>query len=267
VKVSGVSGHDEYAFVAELYDFVPMYRDREDVAFFVEAAQEAESMLEIGCGTGRVLIPAARAGVEVTGLDLSARMLAVCRQRLERESAAVQSNVRLVQSDMREFDLGRTFPLVTVPFRPFQHLLTVEDQRSCLHAVRRHLTAGGRLILDLFNPSLDALAGRPEGEEFGEEPPFSVPDGRTVVRRHKIVAHDRFGQVLDIELIYCVTHPDGREERLVHAFRMRYIFRFEAEHLLARCGFEVEHLYAGYDRTPYGSTYPGELILVAKKSA
>ena len=54
-----------------------------------------------------------------------------------------------------------------------------------------------------------------------------------------------------------------REERLVHAFALRYLFRFEAEHLLARAGFAVEHLYGGYDRSPYGSTYPGELIFIA----
>ena len=69
----------------------------------------------------------------------------------------------------------------------------------------------------------------------------------------------------DVELIYYVTHPDGRQERLVHSFPMRYLFRFEAEHLLARCGFEVEALYADYDKSPYGSQYPGELIFVAVK--
>ena len=76
----------------------------------------------------------------------------------------------------------------------------------------------------------------------------------------------RFTQVNDVELIYNVT-TDGRNERHVHAFKMRYLFRFEVEHLLARCGFVVDHLYAGYDRSPYGSTYPGELIFVARKSS
>jgi len=93
-----------------------------------------------------------------------------------------------------------------------------------------------------------------------------MPDGRRVIRRHKTVAHDQFNQVNDFELVYYVTHPDGREERLVHAFRLRYIFRFEAEHLLARAGFAIEHLYAGFDRSPYGSTYPGELVFVARKT-
>jgi len=58
-------------------------------------------------------------------------------------------------------------------------------------------------------------------------------------------------QVQDIELIYEVGHPDGREERLVRSLRMRYLFRFEAEHLWSRCGFQVEKsLYADYDKGP-----------------
>ena len=213
-----------------------------------------------------MLIPTARAGVEIVGVDLSPHMLAVCHQRLQEEPQEVQSRVHLVQADMRAFDLGRAFALVTVPFRPFQHLLTVEDQLSCLESIRRHLVEEGTLILDLFNPSLDFLVNRPVGDEIGDEPPFTMPDGRRVIRRHKTLAHDRFNQVNDIELLYDVTHPDGREERLVHAFRMRYLFRFEAEHLLARAGFAIEHLYAGYDRSAYGSTYPGELVFVARKT-
>ncbi len=167
---------------------------------------------------------------------------------------------------MRDFDLGRLFALATLPFRPFQHLITVEEQMSCLENIRRHLIDGGRLILDLFNPSLDHLSGPAGDAEIGDEPRFSTTDGRSVLRRLKIVAHDRFNQVNQVELIYYVTYPDGREERLVHAFPMRYLFRFEAEHLLARCGFEVEQLYAGFDKSPYGSRYPGELIFVARKT-
>jgi len=124
---------------------------------------------------------------------------------------------------------------------------------------------GGRLILDLFNPSLELLTSDTLGQELGEEPGFTTPDGRRVVRRHKIVSRDLFNQINRAELIYYVTHPDGRKERLVHSFPMRYLFRFEAEHLLARCGFQVEHVYADYDKSLYGSKYPGELIIVAKK--
>src|SRR5689334_17940916 len=113
--------YDEYAHIAGLYDHVVPYRSRPDVAFFVEAAKEAGSpVLEVGCGTGRILIPTARAGINIVGLDLSPHMLAVCRERLKVEPEPVQSRVRLIQGDMRAFDLGETFTLVTIPFRPFQ---------------------------------------------------------------------------------------------------------------------------------------------------
>jgi SAM-dependent methyltransferase len=260
------SGYDE-TFIADLYDYVTPYRHRPDISFFVDAATAAGSpVLELGCGTGRVLIPTARAGIDIVGLDSSRHMLEVCHQRLEQESKAVRSRTHLVRGDMRTFALDRMFTLVTIPFRPFQHLLTVDDQLSCLACVSRHLVQGGRLILDIFNPSLEVLANPRVGEELGDEPEFRTPDGRRVIRRQKTVAQDRVNQVNHFELVYYVTHADGREERLVHSFPLRYLFRFEVEHLLARSGLEIESLYAGYDRSAYGSTYPGELLFVARKA-
>ncbi len=257
---------EEYAVTAEFYDYVVPYHTRADVAFFVEAAQaDGGPVLEVGCGTGRVLIPTARAGVPIYGIDLSPYMLDICERRVEQEPIEVQQRIQLDQADMRDFDLGQTFKLITIPFRPFQHLIEVEDQIACLRCIHRHLADDGRFILDVFNPSLPQMAGEVTGEEGGSEPEFTMPDGRRVLRRNRVVARDVFKQYQNIELIYYVTHPDGHTARLVHAFPMRYLFRYEVEHLLARCGFEVEALYADYDKSPYGSKYPGELIFVAKK--
>jgi SAM-dependent methyltransferase len=207
----------------------------------------------------------ARAGITITGLDASPHMLAVCRQRLSNESETVRSRATVLQGDMRDFTIDETFNLVTIPFRPFQHLLTTDDQLSCLDCVHRHLVAGRRLIFDVFNPSLEALVNGPFGQESDPEPSFTMPDGRRVLRRYRNGRPDRFLQLGHHELIYDVTHPDGREERVVHAFPLRYSFKFELEHLLARAGFSVEHVYAGFDKSPYGSRYPGELILVARR--
>lgn len=259
---------DGYEGAAEFYDYVVPYATRGDVEFYVDEALAANGpVLELGCGTGRVLIPIARAGVTIHGLDGSAAMLERCMEKLATESASVRSRVALHQGDMRSFRLQKQFALITIPFRPFQHLLTVEDQLDCLRSIHSHLADEGRMILDLFNPSLDLLVNRPSGVEMVEGPPFETPDGRSVTRSFKVSNPDRFEQVNDIELIYDVTHRDGRRERQVHAFRMRYFFRYEAEHLLARSGFAVEQLYAGYDRSAYGSTYPGELIFIARKVA
>jgi len=253
-------------FTAEVYDYIPPYRERQDVGFYVEFAREAAgAVLEAGCGTGRVLIPTARAGMTVTGLDLAEDMLNVARRRLANEAAEVQARVTLVQANMCNFDLGEQFALITSPFRSFQHLITVDDQLCALESFRQHLVDGGRLVLDLFNPSLPYLVDESRLGEFGEEPEFTMPDGRRVVRRSRIVSRDLLKQVQNVELIYYITYPDGREDRKVHDFPMRYLFRYEAEHLLERAGFQMDTVYADYDRSPYGSKYPGELILVAHK--
>jgi SAM-dependent methyltransferase len=254
-------------YIAEFYDYVVPYRTRQDVSFFVQMAQEAGGpVLEVGCGTGRVLIPTAREGRPITGLDVSGPMLDVCRTRLANEAADVQARVTLVQYDMRDYDLGQQFALVTTPFRSFQHMITLDDQLSSLACMRRHLRDGGRLVLDLFNPSLAYLVDESRLGEFGEEPDFTMPDGRTVVRRARVLSRDLLEQVQDVEMIYDVTHPDGRREKQAQRFPMRYLFRYEAEHLLIRAGFTVEAVYADYDRSPYGSKYPGELIFVARKA-
>ncbi len=87
---------EQYAATAEFYDYVVPYQTRPDVTFFVEAAQASGGpVLEVGCGTGRVLIPTARAGISIYGIDLSPHMLAVCEQRLEQEPAEVQQRVQL----------------------------------------------------------------------------------------------------------------------------------------------------------------------------
>ncbi len=260
------SGGYEEPLVAEFYDHIVPYNERDDVARFVEWARASSGpVLELGCGTGRVLIPTARAGVEIVGLDLSARMLAVCRARRAAEPPEVRRRVELVEGDMTAFALGRRFGLITIPFRPFQHILTVGGQLACLACVRDHLADDGLFVLDLFNPSLPMLTKEGLDQEFGDEPEFTMPDGRRVQRRMRMGGRDLFEQINDVELIYYVTHPDGRRERIVHAFRMRYLFRFEVEHLLARAGFLVERIDADYRGNPYGTKYPGELVVQARK--
>ena len=259
---------DDYAPSAEFYDHIPYYRDRSDIGFYIEEALHAKGpVLEVASGSGRVLIPTARAGVTIVGLDASAEMLARCRSSLQMETEDVRARATLVQHDMRDFDLGRTFPLITLPFRAFQHLLTVEDQIACLASVHRHVAHDGRFIVDLFNPSLEMLVNKEVGVEFVADPAFPLPDGRIVERRARIIRHDRFTQVSHNEFIYCITDPGGGTRRIVHPFSLRNTFKFEMEHLLHRVGFAVEQVYGDFDRSPYGSTYPGELIFVSRKAA
>src|SRR3954462_148981 len=100
------SNDDLYLNTVQYYDHIAPYRARTDVAFYVDEAKNAIGpVLELGCGTGRILIPTAQAGIEITGLDASESMLARCREKLRNESVQVQQRVELIYGDMREFDL------------------------------------------------------------------------------------------------------------------------------------------------------------------
>ena len=257
-------GYQENPFLAEFYD--RQYAARPDIDFWIEEAQASGGpVLEVACGTGRVLIPTARAGIEIAGLDLSPAMLALCRKTLEKEPKEVQARVRLFEGDMRHFHIGGEFALATTPFRPFQHILEVEDQISCLRSIREHLAEGGRLVLDLFNPDLNRLVDTKYLKHQEMEPEFDMPDGRKVVRAGRNISRNLADQIVEVELAHYVTHPDGREEVLSQQFRLRYFFRYEVEHLLARAGFHVEQLYGDYDKCLFGAKEPGEMIFVARK--
>src|ERR1051325_2503402 len=130
-----------------------------DVQFYVEEAQKAGSpVLELGCGTGRILLPIAEAGVSVVGLDLSPSMLEILRRKLARCSAETQARVQLVEGDMRTFSLEQRFNLAMIPYRAFLHLLTSKDQRQALTCIRDHLVENGRLVLNIFDPDLELIA-------------------------------------------------------------------------------------------------------------
>lgn len=251
---------------AEFYDYVVPYRERADVPFYVEMAKASGGdVLELGCGSGRILIPTARAGIPICGLDASAAMLARCREKLRAETPDVRANVELHRDDMRNFRLDRFFRLVTIPFRGFQHLLEPADQIACLEAVHRSLSADGRLVFDVFDPDLARLVDETPTPET-VEPEFTMPDGRRVVRSYRQRSRDYARQIIEVEFIYRVRHPDGREGRLTDSFPMRYFFRFEVEHLLARSGFRVDQVYADFDRRLHGAGSVGELIFIATRT-
>jgi SAM-dependent methyltransferase len=250
-----------------LYDSVPAYVAREDVSFFVEEAKRARGeVLELGCGTGRVLFPIARARVAITGIDNSAAMLARCRERLAAESSDVRARVTLREADVRAFDFGRRFALATAPFRVMQHQITTDDQLKVLDSVARHLLPGGRFVFDVFNPHFDKMVAA-DGVERDDTPLTVLPDGRTLRRTFRVTRVRWTEQVNDVELIYHIAPAKGQpEERYVHGFEMRWYLRAELEHLLARAGFEVKAVYGDFSRAPLTDASP-EMVFVAERLA
>jgi len=252
------------SFIADYYDESPVVKGRlQDVAFYRDAARDfGDPVLELGCGTGRVTMALAQAGKRVTGLDLSERML----ERAVKKRAALfteeRERIHLVQGDMARFDLGEKFRLIIIPFRPLQHLLEVKQQTDCLECVSKHLAPGGRLVLDVFQTDAERMHDPVHMREVLVTE-YNTADGRQVKITERVAAFHRAEQINDVEMIFSVVHPGGRQERMVFAWPLRYFFRYEVEHLLARCGFQVVAQYGNFDRTPILDDSP-EMIFVAE---
>jgi len=253
--------YDAFPELPAIYDSVPIYANRRDVQFYVDEARSAgASVLEVGCGTGRILLPIARSGKKIDGLDASPQMLERCRTKLETEDEAVRARVSVHQADARAFDLGRQFNLVIAPFRVVQHLTTIDDQLGFLDSVARHLAPGGRLVFDVFNPHFAKLAAA-DGTEREDTPDTPLPDGRSFRRTARVSRVRWVDQVSEIELVYYITtEPGGKTERRVQSFDMRWFLRAELFNLLAREGFNVRTIYGDFDRSPLTDSSPEQIV-------
>ena len=250
---------------AALYDYYSTGVEG-DVPFYVEEAQKASGpVLELGCGTGRILIPTAQAGVEITGLDRAPSMLTIARDKVARLDPAVRRRIQLVEGDMRDFSLGRRFKLLTIPYRAFLHLMTGEDQRQALRCVRNHLEPDGRLILNIFDPRLEIIVAHfgSLGSALKMIDEFVHPDtGRKVVvwdtRQYQPET-----QTLEQYFIFEELDGEGQVVNKVYSrLALRYLHRYEMQYLLELCGYQVEALYGNFSRGPF--RYGGEQIWVAR---
>jgi SAM-dependent methyltransferase len=223
-----------------------------DADFYRALAREgAGPVLELGCGTGRVLLRIAEDGFPCTGLDASCHMLDALRAKSR------FPNLRLAHAPMQRFDLGQDrFTLIFAAFRVFQHLYTVEDQLACLACVRRHLAPGGRLAFDVFAPRVARMAeARPEEVDLRFE-----LNGESVTR-YATVTPDPIEQILRIHFRYERARGGevvGNDEA---SFKMRWFWRFELEHLLARAGFGEVTLYGDFDRRPIAADTPAFIVV------
>lgn len=138
------------------------------------------------------------------------------------------------------------------------HLETVRDQLACLSNVRRALTSRGMLVIDLFNP--DPLAITREDNRLLLDREYDL-DGRHV-QKFVAIESDAADQLSHVTYLYDETDHDGRLTRSTMRFSMRWFYRYEIEHLLARAGFSVRNIYGSYELDPYLSLSP-RLIVVA----
>jgi SAM-dependent methyltransferase len=217
-----------------------------DGEFWLEVARRAGGpVLELGCGTGRILLRLLEAGLDADGVDGFEPMI-----RRAREKAAARGFApRLVTADMTDFTLPRRYARVICPFNGFAHAATVDDQIRTLRCCREHLDPGGALVLHLSHPDPDYWMS-PDGEPVLEHS-FPLGDGGRIEvwdRRWK----DRVGQSQRSEMEVRELDPHGvatASRRFV--LTQRWVYRYELELLLRLAGFHRWEVRGGFAGEPF----------------
>jgi SAM-dependent methyltransferase len=259
------SYYDKTPGAAERYDALTAPQT-DDVAFYVdEAVRSGGPVLEVGCGTARVALAVAAAGVEVVGIDRSPHMLEAAAVNRRAADPATRGRIALVRADMRAFAFRRAFDRVFLPFRVLQSMIEVEDQLAALACCREALAPGGRLVFNVFDPRYDLLAARLTPNELVETGRGYRVDGCEVVEKWT-GWYDPVPQVLHGTFVYERKDATGDVvERVFEPLTLRYFFRYEIEHLLVRAGYEIEALYGGWERRPYAE-HGLEMVWIARKA-
>lgn len=232
----------------------PLQYDRQhggydaDIRFILGNLPPAGSpVIDLACGTGRITLPLAEAGNDVTGVDLHEGMLA----RAQEKAAQQGLSVRLIQQDCRELDLPVIAPFIVMAGNSFQHFLTNEDQDRLMESVRRHLEPGGRFIFDTRNPVLAELAEPDLYEEILEF-------GGRRIREVHTETYDPVTQIL-----HCRTErlaedgtPLGQD-----GISLRYTYPLELERLLRQQGFRLENMYGDWSGQSFEAE-SGQMVCV-----
>lgn len=218
-----------------------------DVALYRELARRVRGpVLELGCGTGRVLAALVRDGRRAVGVDRAAAMLARAERRL-RQTGAPPDRWQLVAGDVRALALAERFALVLAPLDFLGYFATREEQLAVLGVARTHLRPRGQLVLDVAFPPT-AIVGQPEGL-LVHQWTRPEPDG-SLVTKWWVREIDPVAQVQQLTAYYDTVAPDGTLRRWVEPLRLRYYYPPELELLLLQAGFAIVALYGGYDLAP-----------------
>jgi SAM-dependent methyltransferase len=225
------------------------------------AAESGAPVLELGCGTGRLLAPLVVQKHVVTGIDVSRALLEIARDKL----AALQggSQVELVQADMRSYDLvPKEYGFAFCTSNTFMHLTTPRDQLEALRNTHRHLQRGAALLIDLFNPDVVRLAQIDGLQEYADHWTDEATGAQVV--KWVVRTVDWAQQLQETIFIYEETLPAQSSRRTTCPFTLRFLWRNEAELMLQAAGFTVEHVWGDFEGSDYDAA-SDHLILLARK--
>jgi SAM-dependent methyltransferase len=268
------AGAREHFEDAALYDF-EYRRRRADVNFYRRlvadrmAFPDPGPVLDLACGTGRLMTPLLRDGHTVVGVDRAPAMLAAAARRLRRLGSSRRAHGLLVRGDLRALPAGAGFAIAVCAFHSLQHLVSDEDLERCLRGVAGSLTARGWLAFDVVPPDPVWLAR-------GDHRRWARTVFRHPVSRERFVytsnqQYDEVRRALHMRLYYQRLDDEDRPvgaERVVRLCH-RQLWPADVQRLLARTGFRLVAAFGGFDgrALPDGDGLPAdEHVYVARRA-
>ena len=252
---------------APYYDLIHPGLPGEAEFYVGQAVRIGGSTLELGCGTGRLAIPMAMSGVNVTGLDNSKAMLDECLRK-KRSIGKTSGRLRLVQADMTRFSLGARFDFVAMAYRTFMHLLTADARQACLETVREHLAADGLFALNLYVPESagsSTVAANPT-IEFLKVGQLTLPGTRDFVDHHCAMVWDWSRRRLIEEHILLRKDAQGAVVDKVTLPLVRALITFrEMLDLFRACRLNVEALFGDFDCNAFDGAST-EMVWIVKRA-
>lgn len=242
------NNQDPYAAIAEFYDLEHDGFD-DDLAFYLNMSTlHGGPVLELGCGSGRIMRPLLDAGLKVTGLDASAVMLDRARDRLS--SKRQRSGLTLFQGELaaaNEAPAG-PFGVVILGLNGLLHATTSVEQRKVLKSARAALRPGGQLLLDVVNPAGPSFQGL--DLQVLHEGTWTTSAGERVDKFSSRCINSA-AQEIEVTLWYDITATSGRVRRIHSGFRQRFVHASELELMLEVAGFESWQVFGGYELEPF----------------
>jgi SAM-dependent methyltransferase len=224
-----------------------------DLAFYIERCRGTSTILELGCGYGRLLFPLAEQGFVITGMDVHPGMLDVIAMVEDRFPLA-EGNIQLVQSEMQSFELGTTFDRILIPYNGLFCLLNDEDVVECFKTIRKHLKPDGKLIFDVYTMDLE---GDEEGIEEEAKPDYLVTlqDDEHEVKVYEQHRWDFGKQRVDVTYQY-FWEEAAKLAPVSYTIPQRYLFPKQLQRLLKEAGLQVETMEGGFLGEPFDEDSP-----------
>ena len=252
-----------YEKIARYYDL--LHDDlKEDIEFVIKLAEASGGpILELGCGTGRLLLPLVRIGQATTGLDGSEEMLAIAKAKLTGERKAVRERARLEHGDITEFQLEQKYGLVILPYNTLMHLAP-PALAFCLGSIQRHLRPGGTLFIDVDNP-VAVHDPAQDGLLLLERTAYDAKRDEKIVLTLSSVGDGLRQTRSTVWIVDASPAGGGPLQRTVGEATLHYYFAHQLSQIVAAAGLELLALYGDYDRQPYDDSSPRMLLLAAAK--